>query len=152
MSAGLTFRRAGPADAASIRAITRQAYAKWIAVIGREPLPMTFDYDEAVLRHRIELALVDGNVAGLIELAERQDHLLIENLAVSPEHQGAGIGNALLIHSEALARGGGRREMRLYTNQMFAENIGFYAKRGYAVTLEEPFKGGMLVHMAKILA
>ena len=31
-------------DAAAIRALTRQAYAPWVAVIGREPLPVTVDY------------------------------------------------------------------------------------------------------------
>lgn len=152
MITGLSFRRAGPADAGAIRAITRQAYAKWINVIGREPLPMTFDYDKAVLIHRIEMAELNGAIAGLIELVEEPDHLLIENLAVSPEHQNAGIGGALLKHAEALAAGSGRHWMRLYTNGLFAANIRFYAARGYTVSREEPFRGGMLVHMEKQLA
>jgi len=41
-------RPAAPEDAASIRDLTRAAYAKWAALIGREPLPMQADYDRAV--------------------------------------------------------------------------------------------------------
>ena len=37
-------RRAGPDDAGAIRSLTRAAYAKWVPVIGREPMPMQADY------------------------------------------------------------------------------------------------------------
>ncbi len=33
-------RRAVADDAAAVRVLTREAYAKWVTVIGREPLPM----------------------------------------------------------------------------------------------------------------
>ena len=39
----LAIRPAVAAEAARIRALTRAAYAKWVAVIGREPLPMQAD-------------------------------------------------------------------------------------------------------------
>jgi ribosomal protein S18 acetylase RimI-like enzyme len=152
LTAGLSFRRAGSADAAVIRSITRQAYSKWTGLIGREPLPMTFDYDALVLKHRIELALLAGDVAGLIVLVELPGHFLIENLAVAPDCQRLGVGSALLVHAESAAIGAGLREMRLYTNQKFAANISYYQKRGFSVTGEEPFNGGILVHMAKSLA
>jgi hypothetical protein len=34
-------------DADAIRALTREAYARWVPIIGREPMPMTVDYHEA---------------------------------------------------------------------------------------------------------
>jgi len=37
----LVFRRATSAEVSTIREITRAAYAKWVAVIGRGPKPMT---------------------------------------------------------------------------------------------------------------
>jgi hypothetical protein len=40
-------RRATPSDAAAVRDLTWAAYAKWVVVLGREPLPMTADYEEA---------------------------------------------------------------------------------------------------------
>jgi hypothetical protein len=51
-------RRAGPADAADIRELVRSAYAKWIPVIGREPVPMAADYDQAVRENMVDLLFV----------------------------------------------------------------------------------------------
>jgi hypothetical protein len=39
-SGAIELRRAIAADAAAIRELTRQAYAKWVPIIGREPLPI----------------------------------------------------------------------------------------------------------------
>jgi hypothetical protein len=36
-------RQATAADAGAIRDLTREAYAKWVPLIGREPKPMTAD-------------------------------------------------------------------------------------------------------------
>lgn len=40
MSASITVRAAADGDAAPIRDLRRAAYAKWVPIIGREPLPM----------------------------------------------------------------------------------------------------------------
>ncbi len=48
-------RRATPADAPAVRDLTRAAYAKWIPLIGREPKPMTANYERAVVDHIIDL-------------------------------------------------------------------------------------------------
>ena len=42
-------------DADATLMLTREAYAKWVAVTGREPLPIRIDYSEAVKRHRFDL-------------------------------------------------------------------------------------------------
>ena len=39
-------RQAVATDAAAIRELTRAAYAKWVPLIGREPKPMTANYEE----------------------------------------------------------------------------------------------------------
>jgi hypothetical protein len=46
-------------DAAAIRKLTREAYAKWVSVIGREPRPMTADYTEALKKHRFGILNVN---------------------------------------------------------------------------------------------
>ena len=138
-------------DAAAIRDLTRAAYAKWVPVIGREPLPMAADYDHAVRHHRIDLLRLDGDLAGLIEMIPATDHLLIENVAVALAFQGHGIGRRLMAHAEETARALGVSEVRLYTNKLFAANIGFYLALGYGVDREEPFRGGWTVHMSKRL-
>jgi GNAT superfamily N-acetyltransferase len=147
----ITLLRAGPDDAAAVRALTRTAYAKWCAVIGREPKPMTADYGRAVREHLIDLATIDGALVALIEMIPRADHLLIENLAVTPEAQGRGLGRRLVAHAEAVAASLDLGLVRLYTNQRFAANLRFYAGLGYAIEREEAFKGGIVVHMAKTL-
>ncbi len=144
-------RRAVPADAAAIQALTRAAYAKWVPRIGREPKPMVADYAEAVRKHRIDLLHVDGALAGLIETIPDVDHLLVENVAVSPAFQGRGYGRRLMAHAERVAASLGFDEIRLYTNQLFAENVALYRKLGYSVDREEAFSGGVVVHMKKRL-
>ncbi len=142
-------RRAAATDAAAIRDLTRAAYAKWVPVIGREPLPMTADYVEAVRKHRFDLLYVDETLAALIETIAQSDHLLIENVAVSPPFQGRGLGRKLLAHAETLAASSGLGEIRLYTNKRFDENVQLYRRLGYRVDKEEEFMGGLVVHMSK---
>ena len=91
-------RRATVADIDNIRALSRAAYAKWVPLINREPLPMTADYDRAVADHVIDLWEESGQLLALIEMIPAEDHLLIENVAVRPDQQGNGLGKKLLHH------------------------------------------------------
>ena len=93
-------RPASLEDAARIRDLTRAAYARWVALIGREPLPMQADYERAIAEHTIDLLIDGGALVGLIETMLRPDHLWIENVAVAPERQGRGFGRLLLAHAE----------------------------------------------------
>ena len=142
-------RPASLEDAARIRDLTRAAYARWVALIGREPLPMQADYERAIAEHTIDLLIDGGALVGLIETMLRPDHLWIENVAVAPEQQGRGFGRLLLAHAERCAIHAGRPEIRLMTNQAFAANLELYARRGYSVNRTEPFRGGTTVHMSK---
>jgi hypothetical protein len=54
----ITVRSAEATNADAIRALTREAYAKWVPVIGREPKPMIADYVDALRRHRFDLLCV----------------------------------------------------------------------------------------------
>lgn len=150
--ADIRLRRAGPADAKAVAALSHAAYAKWIPVIGRAPKPMTANYAVAVRDHLIELLEEDGKLVALVECILEPAHLLIENLAVAPEAQGRGLGARLLAHAEDLARERHLGEVRLYTNKLFAENVAFYLKRGYRVDGETAFRGGSIVHMSRKLA
>jgi GNAT superfamily N-acetyltransferase len=151
MSGTLELRRAVPADAGAVRALTRQAYASWVPLIGREPKPMRADYDRAVREHRIDLAYQDATLAGLIETIARPDHLLIENVAVAPSWQGRGIGRVLMAHAERLAAIGRHGELRLYTNKAFAENVALYLRLGYRIDREETLPVGIAVHLSKMV-
>jgi ribosomal protein S18 acetylase RimI-like enzyme len=148
----LTLRRAAAEDAAAVRALTRAAYAKWVPLIGREPKPMQADYERAVREHRVDLALLADELAGLIETIEQPDHLLIENVAVAPAFQGRGLGRHLMAHAEQLALALGRTELRLYTNARFTENVALYRRLGYRLDREETGPLGAAVYMSKPLA
>ena len=151
-SSTFTLRRAEASDAAAVRALTRDAYAKWVPVIGREPKPMTKNYDTAVRLNRIDLAHVGAEPAGLIETIDRSDHLLIENVAVAPARHGKGLGRALMAHAESVARAAGYREVRLYTNQKFEANVKLYLALGYRIDREEESDLGVTVYMSKTLS
>jgi GNAT superfamily N-acetyltransferase len=127
----LQLRRATAADATNVHALTRTAYAKWVPIIGREPIPMTADYDRAVVDHIIDLWEENGELLALIEIVRGSGHLSIENIAVRPDQQGKGLGSKLLDHAERLALSLGLDELRLYTNAAFASNLSFYSRRGY---------------------
>ena len=144
-------RRALPADAEAIRDLTRAAYQKWVPLIGREPLPMRSDPNEALRLHRIDLMEADGALLGLIETHLAEDHLWIENLCIRPGLQRQGLGARLLAHAEALARQEGRARVRLLTNPAFSGNVAFYENHGYAVERTEPFLGGFTTWLGKAL-
>lgn len=146
-------RRATAADAAVLRALTRAAYAKWVPLIGREPRPMAADYEAAVQIHRFDVVEEDGEVIALIETVDEGDQLLIENVAVDPDHQGLGHGRRLLALAEEVARELGRPRVRLYTNERFEVNIELYRRLGYVIDEEEELPGGSVaVHMSKAIA
>jgi GNAT superfamily N-acetyltransferase len=138
-------------DVDAIRSLSREAYAKWVPIIGREPRPMTADYSEAVKKHRIDLLYLEGELAAIIEMIPNEDHLLIENVAVLPARQGRGLGRKLMAHAEQVATSFGYSEIKLYTNKLFAENVQLYQKLGYRTDREETWTGGVIVHMSKLV-
>jgi ribosomal protein S18 acetylase RimI-like enzyme len=145
-------KRAGSQDAQAVRQLVREAYAKWVPVIGREPMPMKADYDRAVQEHEIDLLYVDGSLVALIEIITKPDHLFIENLAVAPEHQGRGLGRHLLSHAEQKARDAKLPKLCLLTSQAFEANIRLYESVGFRIDRTEPFMGGTTVYMSKAIA
>ena len=152
MADAVHLRIASEQDADAIRTLTREAYVKWVAVTGREPLPMWADYSEAVKKHRFDLLYADGVLAALIETVPDGDHLLIENVAVAPGAQGRGFGRRLMKHAEDLAASSGLKGTRLYTNKLFTANLRLYQALGYRVDREEALNGGIAVHMSKACA
>jgi GNAT superfamily N-acetyltransferase len=130
----LTVRRAETSDVGAFTVVATEAYRGYVARIGRRPAPMTADYAEAVRGGLAWAAVRDGEVVGLLVLAVKPDHLLLENVAVLPSAQGCGIGARLLALAEDQARELGRVEIRLYTNEAMTENLVYYPKHGYAET------------------
>ncbi len=143
------FRIGMPEDASAIAALTNAVYAKWVPILGRLPLPMRMDYDEALRSHEFTLAERDGALVGLIETEDRAGHLYIVNVAVAEASQGRGLGRRLIAHAEKAARAKGFGEVRLMTNALYEVNIRLYAFLGYEIYARENFLNGVGVMMRK---
>ncbi len=108
-AAAQDIRRAGVEDAGLLRAITREAYAKWVPEIGAEPMPMRDDFSARAANGQAWLLGEDA----LCVLEEKPDALVLDNLAVRPAAQGRGLGRRLVAFAEAEARSRGHRVLRL---------------------------------------
>lgn len=131
-------RRATDADAPAVRGVVRDAYAKYVQRMGREPMPMTADYALAVRENQIWLAGDPPAIDAILELVPEADHLLIANIAVRSDRQGAGLGRQLLDFADAEAKRQGYNELRLYTHITMTENVAMYEHLGW----EETDRGG----------
>ncbi|GLU58496.1 GNAT family N-acetyltransferase [Arthrobacter sp. TES] len=134
-----------------MRDLARRAYAIYVERIGKEPAPMTFDYAAIAASGDALLAWSDDQLVGMLITRLEDPALHIHNLAVSPDVQGLGLGSALLIEAEQLARRAGRDELRLYTNEAMLENLTFYRRRGYQETHRDIEDGFRRVYFIKRL-
>jgi ribosomal protein S18 acetylase RimI-like enzyme len=119
--------------------------------IGRRPAPMIADYAQAVRDGRVWVAVDNRVLVGLAVLILQPDHLLLENIAVSPSAQGQGIGTRLLALAEDHARRHGMSEVRLYTNEAMTENLAYYLRRGYIETHRAEQDGFRRVFFRKVV-
>jgi len=143
-------RPAVAADLDGIEALVGAAYGKYVPRIGRKPRPMLADYRAALVEHQLWVIERDQCLAGVLELIPGDGHLMIENVAVTPEFQRRGIGRKLIAFAEGEARRQGFSVLRLYTNAFFTENIALYLGLGFREIQREPLENGTtVVHMAK---
>jgi GNAT superfamily N-acetyltransferase len=129
-----TVRPAVPADAAAVPELVESAYRRYVPRIGLRPAPMDADYASLIDGDLVWVAEQDGAVVGVLVLVVAEDHLLIENVAVSPASQGAGVGSLLMHTAERCAREAGVAEVRLYTHELMTENHAYYRHRGFVET------------------
>ncbi len=148
----LQLTRATPDDAPAIRQLVRDAYAKWVPIFGREPMPMTADYDKAVREHEVDMLHSGGIFVAVIEMIIRPGEVFIENIAVAPGFHGQGLGRRLMAHAEARARALGLPRIGLLTGQLMQSNVRLYQSLGFQIDHTEPFKGGFTEYMSKDLA
>ena len=132
--------------------IVLAAYQKYVDRIGRRPGPMDSDYEALVSQGRTWVAEVDGEAVGILVLQEATDHLVVENVAVTPGAQRRGIGERLLDHADEQARRAGLTEVRLYTHEAMTENLAYYPRRGFGETHRETQDGFSRVFLTKVLA
>lgn len=128
----VTIRRARDADRPLISEIAVAAYEIYLDRMGgQRPAPMDVDYADAIARKLVWVAEVDGRTAGFLVLVGQPTYVLVDNIAVCPEHQGVGIGRAFMGLAEDYARSSGVNALRLYTNVAMVENQRLYLRLGY---------------------
>ena len=166
MESSIELTPAAPRDLSNIVALVRAAYSPYVERIGREPAPMGADYGAAIASGHVVVArrvsgrtppvtgssATQGEVLGLIVTEAFADHLLIENIAVSPEAQGFRVGGILLEHAYAEARSLGLPEVRLYTNAKMTENLNYYPRRGFVEVERRHESGFDRVYFARSVA
>ena len=150
-AAGQAIRPARPEDRAAVERVVLDAYGPWASRIGHKPAPMLDDYGALIAEGRVSVLERDGRVEGVLVLLPQPETLLLDNVAVAPQAQGTGVGRRLLDHAEAAARAAGFGTITLYTNEVMAENIALYARRGYVETERRQEKGHRRVYMCKVL-
>jgi len=124
-------RRASEPDTQEIERIVSVAYKHYVSRIGKPPAPMSDDYRELVCHGNVWVLTLGAEIAGLVVLKRESDYMLLDNVAVKPEHQGSGFGRQLIEFAEARARQCGYDEIQLYTNALMHENLAMYARLGY---------------------
>jgi ribosomal protein S18 acetylase RimI-like enzyme len=90
-------------------------------------------------------------ITAIVVLLPAPDYLLLDNIAVSPERQGSGLGRRLLAFAEAEALRRGYREIWLSTHEMMVQNQRLYASIGYEETGRGSEAGYDRVFMHKLL-
>ena len=149
-----TLRPALPADAGAIGECVAEAYRHYIPRIGKPPGPMGDDYTEVVRHHRVFVAEAEAGESGIIGvlvLMQTKTGMLLDNIAVHPEHQRKGIGRQLLQLAESKTRDLGHSHLQLYTHERMTENIALYKHAGYTETTRRTEQGYDRVYMQKAL-
>ena len=144
-------RPATTADVPVVTQVVRDAYHCYISRMGKPPGPMLDDYATRVSEGVVWVMEEGDAIIGVLVLLPKPDHLLLDNIAVSPSHQGLGFGRRLLEFAEAETQRQGYREIRLYTHQTMTENQRLYAGIGYEETGRGTEAGYERVFMQKRL-
>jgi GNAT superfamily N-acetyltransferase len=145
-------RRARPDEAAAVAALVEAAYTQHIAAVGRRPRPMDDDHAAHIAAGEQWVLERDGALVASVVLLARDDHLLVDNVAVAPDHQGHGLGRAVLAFAEDEARRRGHAELRLYTNAAMAGNLVFYPRLGFTEVERRSERGFSRVFYVKRLS
>jgi ribosomal protein S18 acetylase RimI-like enzyme len=144
-------RRATEADVPRLAELVEAAYGHYVERIGARPRPMTDDYADVVREFQVTVAERGGEVIGLVALGVTDEGFVVDNIAVDPRHQGAGVGRALLEHAEAEARRAGFDSIYLYTHETMNENLDLYRRIGYVEYDRRPVVVGLSVYLRKRL-
>ncbi|NNE82688.1 MAG: GNAT family N-acetyltransferase [Alphaproteobacteria bacterium] len=144
--AGLRLRRAEQSDAGGLAACIDAAYARYAARLPDLP-DVSADIAEEIAQHQVWVAEIDGTIIGGLVIIPQPGFMQLANVAVHPNHAGAGLGRALLELAETESLDQGYRELRLTTHLDMPNNVRLYEHLGWRETQRE----GNKVSMKKLI-
>jgi ribosomal protein S18 acetylase RimI-like enzyme len=151
-SADFLLRPATPDDAPAVSACVKAAYRHYVDRNGKYPAPMLDDYARVIRDHDVSVAERAGKIVGVLVVWEAGEGFLLDNVAVHPDGQGAGIGRRLLELAERKALTAGYDSIYLYTQEIMVENQALYARIGYVEYARRTELGLDRIYMRKALA
>lgn len=135
MSGDVSLSRIDASDAGEVLTVQRAAFVSEAQIYGSADMPalvQTLAELEAELRAADGwVARIDGRLVGAIRTREENGLLLIGRIAIAPDQQGSGIGQALLEAAESHSHAD---EAELFTGSLSEANIRLYERCGYAET------------------
>ena len=127
----MLIRQARAADQGAVVACVRAAYSKYLVRLGKGPAPLHADYTALIAQEVVYVLANEEEVRGVLVMMPRERSMFVENIAVTPRFQGQGWGQMLMAFVEQESREAQLHEIRLYTNELMAENLRFYQKLGF---------------------
>ena len=109
--------------------------------------PVSADCAEQIAKYQVWVAEIENDVVGGLVIIPEEGFMLLANVAVHPDHKGAGLGRALIALAETESLDQGYRELRLSTHVDIPENILLYAHLGW----EQNHRHGNRISMKKMI-
>ena len=135
-----------------MRNCVRDSYQHYVGRMGKEPGPMLDDYKARINNDEAYVIRENENIAGVLVLIVDEKRCLLDNVAVSNEYQGRGLGKKLVRFAEQRAIELGYQQIQLYTHEVMTENVEIYKKLGYEISRRVTEKGYDRIYMEKQLA
>ena len=120
--ASYAIRPARAGDAAAVAACVTTAYARYVERMGKKPGPMLDDYARVIADHRVFILDGPAGLAGILVLIDQDGGLLLDNVAVHPDHPVRGLGRRLVAFAEDAARRRGYGALDLYPPESMPEH------------------------------
>jgi predicted N-acetyltransferase YhbS len=132
------------ADWDALLVLIHEAFAYMEGVVDPPASGLRLTRDELRAKARTETGLIavdGGRIVGCAFLADKDDHLYLGKLAVARDHQGRGIGRALVCQAEDLARRLGKPAIALQTRIELTGNHQAFGRMGFVRTAETAHPG-----------
>ena len=143
-------RRANSQDALALALCVDAAYRHHLSQKGKLASTLEAYYTQLIALYQVWVAVDKEEIIGGMVLVPKEYHMLLANIVVRPEHQGKGVGRALLELADDEALSQGYPEIHLYTDKAMTENIDMYRRSGWT-EIQSGGQRGRRIFMRKCL-